>query len=176
MDTALAQGFGVALVIPAIASTIKQAQREAAPDLHILADYYRRGRDRAPELGAVPLSRSEAAAAERFGIVLVEQGINGTTFFLMVKVAAVTGGPLLGMIAQVGITANTVITPQQIQKFNPAQLLFDRIGKRPEWVSYMPIELVQHFAMASGRFANACGYGKTLRGSGGRKGHRLSFT
>jgi hypothetical protein len=164
METALAQGFGTAIIIPAIASTLKQAQREAAADLHILSDYYHRSSDRSDKLGPASLTRTEKIAACRLGSVLVEQGINGTTFFLIVKLSVMTFGAFGGMLAQVGITGNTMITASQVQKFNPAQLLFEKIGRQPDWVAALPTELAARFAFGAGKIALMSGYGNSSHG------------
>ncbi len=167
MNDNLASGFSTATIIPAIASTFKQAQREAAADLHVLADYHRRSSGRPTRHGPLPLSTAEGRAAEHLGIVLVEQGVNGTAFFVAVLMGVLTAGPIGGMLAQLAITGNTAITPHQTQKFNPAQLLFDRIGRRPDWISAVPEQIVISFALASGRLAAACGYGSTAPRRGG---------
>lgn len=163
MDSALAQGFGAAIIIPAIASTLKQAQREAAADLHQLSDYYQRASGYPTDLGPMPLTSSEQMAACRLGSVLVEQGINGSTFFLIVKLSVVTFGACGGMLAQVGITGNTMVTASQVQKFNPAQLLFEKIGRQPDWVSLLPPELAARFAFGAGKLARFSGYGNVSR-------------
>jgi hypothetical protein len=155
---ALAQGFSAALMIPAAASTLKQAQREAAGELHVLADYYRR----AQRGGAsCVLDGKTRQAACRFGRIIVEQSINGTAFFLAVKLSVMTAGTFGGMLAQLGITGNTIITPHQTQKFNPAKSLFAFVGSEPDWVAGLPEPLLQRFAHASGRFADWCGYSGT---------------
>lgn len=164
MDSTLAQGFGAAIIIPAIASTLKQAQREAAADLHQLSDYYLRASGQSISHGPIPMTPAEQMAARRLGSVLVEQGINGSTFFLIVKLSVVTFGACGGMLAQVGITGNTMVTASQVQKFNPAQLLFEKIGRQPDWVSLLPPELAARFAFGAGKLANLSGYGaRSLR-------------
>ncbi len=156
-NSALMEGFSAALMIPAAASTLKQAQREAADQLHLLADHYR-----AVCAGRAPADPGPAVreAIRRFGQVLVEQGINGTAFFLVVKLAVLAGGAYGGMLAQVCITGNTIITPHQTQKFNPAQTLFSAIGSGPDWVPLLPQPLLRALIHGSGAFADWCGYGR----------------
>lgn len=126
--------------------------------MHLLVDHYR-----AVRVGRAPADPGPAVrqAARRFGQVLVEQGINGTAFFLVVKLAVLAGGAYGGMLAQLGITGNTIITPHQTQKFNPAQIIFSAIGTGPDWVPLLPEPLLQAFIHGSGAFADWCGYGQS---------------
>ncbi|SNT09388.1 MULTISPECIES: hypothetical protein [unclassified Azospirillum] len=152
----LVRGFNAALVIPATASTLKQAQREAARELHVLADYHRAART-ARCLPA--LSRPERQAVHRVAEIIAEQGINGTVWLLAVKTSASLGGMDGGMLAQVGVTLNTMVTPGQTQAFNPARCLFREVGMDPDWLSALPDAVVLRFADMVGRFAASCGYG-----------------
>lgn len=152
-------GFTAATTIPAIASAIKQAQREAADELHILAAYYHRTAAQPSGANSRQLTTREAQAARTLGTVMVEQGFNATVLFLAVNGAAAVAGPIGGMIAQVGITWNTIVTPQQTQRYNPARMITDRLNWRPEWVSRLPRGGMEALATHLGRFASSCGYG-----------------
>lgn len=160
LERAAIAGFGAATVIPAAASTLRQALREGAPHLHVLADYYQRARGK-PEVrrrfSRHELRVGEAAVAS--GRVLVEQGINGTTFFLAVKLALVTFGTWGGIIAQLAITANVMLTPGQTQMFNPARSFSaaDRSGQSTS--APMHSRDLEIFAFGLGAFAAFCGYG-----------------
>lgn len=154
----IVQGFTLATVIPAVASTLKQAQREAAGALHCLARYH--ARVKAVGGTKLPPDAATRMAARRFGQVLVEQTINGSTFFLAVKLALMGFGAAGGVTAQVAITGNTIITPHQTQRFNPARILFDALGSEPDWVNCLSEEALAIFAYQSGAFAALCGYGE----------------
>jgi len=152
----MAHGFGSALVIPAAVSTLKQAQREAAAELHILADYHRSviavGKLLAP-------TSQERAAAQEVGRVVSRELLNGAAFFLAVKAVVALGGPAAGMLAQLGITLNSMLSPQQTQQLNPARALLDRIGRQPDWLRQLPEAQQRQFMDHVGRFAVGCGYG-----------------
>lgn len=143
--------FTAATIVPALASAIKQAQREASAELHVLADYHARAEGQSPP----PLTSAEQRAARELGVVMVEQGFNSAVLFLMVNAAAALVGPAGGMLAQVGITWNTVVTPEQTQRINPARV----IGLRPDWVRRLPRGGQVRFASLCGQFARSCGYG-----------------
>ena len=102
----IVQGFTLATVIPAVASTLKQAQREAAEALHCLARYH--ARVKAVGGTKLPPDAATRMAARRFGQVLVEQTINGSTFFLAVKLA------LMGFGAAWGVTGPSPESAQAI--------------------------------------------------------------
>jgi hypothetical protein len=153
----LARGFSAALWIPAIASSIKQTQREAERELHILAQYFQRARDE--EDRGRHLDFNTRQAAHRFAQAILEQTINGTTFFVAVQLGVLLAGPLGGMLAQLAITGNTIVTPQQTQRINPAKMLFGSVDYRPDALAHMPESFVQRFAYYSGQFADWCGYG-----------------
>lgn len=151
-----AEGFGAALVIPAAVSTLKQAQREAAAELHVLADYHRAGR----AAGALPApSPAELRAAQEVGRVISREMVNGAAFFLAVKAVVALGGPAAGMLAQLGITLNSMLSPQQTQQVNPARALFELIERQPDWVGRLPEVQRRQFMDYVGRFAVGCGYG-----------------
>lgn len=166
-DDAAVDGFTAATVIPAIASTLKQAQREAAEPLHTIASYAMRARA-SEQAGRPlpPLRPAEREAAHRVGQVMLEQAINGTTFFLAVK-AALIFGVWGGALAQVAITANTVITPHQTQSFNPARRILGLIEACGDWVGLLGEDgLLRGFACRIGLLALACGYGEGTRPQG----------
>jgi hypothetical protein len=156
-SSAIVQGFTLATVIPAVASTLKQAQREAAEALHCLAQYH--ARVSASGGAKIPIDAATRHAANRFGEVLVEQAINGSTFFMAVKLALMGFGAAGGVAAQLAITGNTIVTPQQTQKFNPARMVFEALGSEPHWVKRLSEEALSNFAYHSGAFAAFCGYG-----------------
>jgi len=160
LERAAVAGFGAATVIPAAASTLRQALREGAPHLHVLADYYRRA-CRRPEVRMRLLrnDRHVNDAAISAGKVLVEQGINGTTFFLAVKLALVTFGTWGGILAQLAITANVMLTPGQTQIINPARSVLGADPLRQSPASLLRARELEMFAFGLGAFAALCGYG-----------------
>jgi hypothetical protein len=164
-NDSFANGFSSALVIPAVASTLRQAQREAADDLHTLARFYQSHRQRGGTSEALPLRLDERTqvAARSFGKVLAEQVINGTTYFLGVKLAIMTAGAFGGLAAQLAITGNTMITPLQTQRLNPARRLFDAVGMDPDWAVHMSDATLVRFAYSAGMCADFCAYGEPAR-------------
>lgn len=152
-------GFSAATAIPALASTIKQVQREAAESLHVLASYAACER-RAEQLriAGMSLGEVERNAARHVGRVLVEQAINGSVFLLAVKVALVLG-VWGGAAAQVAITANTIVNPHQTQRFNPARGLLSAIDLQGDWVNLLSAAAQRRFAYQIGLLALSCGYG-----------------
>lgn len=159
MSNFLTTGFSAATVVPALASALKQSQREAASHLHLLADYHRRQKpySRSP----LWLTREERLATCEVGTILVEQGFNCAALFLAVNGAALLAGPTGGMLVQVAITWNTIVTPEQVQKVNPARLVSDHLNWRLDWVSRLPVDQIERFALFCGGWANRCGYGSS---------------
>jgi hypothetical protein len=157
MTYPLMSGFSAATLIPALASALKQSQREAAGSLHILAEYHQRQRpySRRPSW----LTKAERQAACEVGTVLVEQGFNCAVLFLAVNGAALLAGPVGGMLVQVAITWNTIVTPEQVQKVNPARVIADQFDWRPDWVAGLPEDRIETFALMCGQWASRCGYG-----------------
>jgi hypothetical protein len=162
--------FTTAVIVPAVASTIKQAQREAGPELHILADYYQTHQQRH---GVVPLDAVQEAATVRLGRILVEQGVTGTLFFLAVKTAVALGGVEAGMLAQVFITGNTMVNPTQALQVNPGRRLCELLDTHPDWVHMLSPLRRQALAALIGALATKAGYGGT-RHADGRNGLTLA--
>jgi hypothetical protein len=159
MHTSLSEsgrGFSLALVTPAIFSTVKQWEREAAPEMHALANMYdaRQGASQAALLTAV-----EADVLRRFGIVFLQQMGNGAFFLAAARTAVSLGGVTGGVLAQVGITMNTMFHPQQTQRFNPSRLLAQLIGPGGDWTQRLSATQKRDLACLLGRGAAKLGYG-----------------
>jgi hypothetical protein len=163
-DNAFANGFSAALIVPAATSTLRQTQREAADELHVLARYYQTHKRQGGTLETLSARVDDQTreAARSFGRILVEQGVNGTTYFLGVKLAIMSAGGIGGMCAQVGITGNTMITPLQTQRWNPAKVLFNAMGVDPDWVAHVSDSTLAQFSYVSGLCADFCGYGEPV--------------
>jgi hypothetical protein len=149
------EGFSTAIILPALASTLRQAQREASPALHVLAAY---ARDWPASQPFPLLSAEEDAAAARVAAVLTEQGISGPAFFLVVRLLIAAFGPVGGMLGQIAITANTMVNPENHQSFNPGRSVVRRTGN---WYFSLPQPTRRRFAAFIGRIARSCGYGNT---------------
>jgi hypothetical protein len=147
------EGFSTAIILPALASTLRQAQREASPALHVLAAY---ARDLPAKHRFPLLSAEEDAAAARVAAVLTEQGISGPAFFLVVRLLVAAFGPAGGMLGQIAITANTMANPENHQSFNPGRSVVRRMGN---WYFSLPQPTRRRFAAFIGRIARSCGYG-----------------
>lgn len=120
VQAARAAGFSAALVLPALTSTLRQAQREASPALHVLAGYAAApNRPEAPP----PLSAEQDSAAACVAAILTEQAINGPLFFFAVRALVLAFGPIGGMLGQVAITANTMANPENHQTLNPGRVV-----------------------------------------------------
>jgi len=160
----IVQGFALATVVPAMASTLKQALREAADALHCLARHHQR----VVAAGGVnvPVDAETRRAARRFGKVMVEQAINGTALFMAVKLSLLTFGAVGGIAAQLAITGNTIVTPRQTQHINPARTMFESLGCEPDWVDGLSDGMLAGFAYQSGAFASFCGYGDPVTVNG----------
>lgn len=150
------QDFTAAMMIPAAASALKQVQREAESELHILADY---ARSNSQFSGSRDLNPAEEEAISSFGRIIVEQGLTNSGFFLAVKAVVGLYGVNAGMLAQVLITLNTMLNPKQHQNFNPARKFFELIGSRPNWVDLLSPSQKQTFAHMTGEYALKIGYG-----------------
>lgn len=155
MASSSAGGFSAALVVPALVSTLKQAQREAEAELHVLAAYYA-DRDRCG--GKRELTTRELDALIRIGELLTEQGISGAAFFLAAQAGILFGGVGGGMAAQVLITANGMTNPKQAQAFSPGREILSRVGGA-RWVERLSSTDQKTMATHLGHFALRAGYG-----------------
>lgn len=149
-------GFSLALITPAIVSTIKQAEREAAPQLHALADFYISTKITGNPVG---LSVADKEGLSRFGVIMAQQFTNGAFFLTAVRAAVLVGGVGGGILAQAAVTLNTMFHPGQTQRFNPSKILGRMVGHESNWLAALSTEHQVRLALIVGGAAAKLGYG-----------------